>query len=201
MKRISIFLALLLTAGIVSAQVIDKNTSGSAGSLWVDGQNPLLDRTARREGDIITILISESSAASYAASTTTSKQDSNTLSTNLLNSLFGLLKVSPTTSSNSKGGGTGNTTQTGSLRARMSAVVKTVLPNGNLIVEGSRKIVVNKDAQLFKLMGIVRRDDIAADNSILSESIAQAEIYFKGKGQIADRQRKGILTTLLDWLF
>ena len=74
-------------------------------------------------------------------------------------------------------------------------------PNGHLIIEGTRKIVINRETQLFKLTGIVRRDDITPDNSVLSESIAQAEIRFEGKGQIANKQRQGLLSQLMDWLF
>jgi flagellar L-ring protein precursor FlgH len=83
----------------------------------------------------------------------------------------------------------------------LTAEVKFVTAAGNLIIEGSRKIVINKDTQLFKLTGLVRRDDILPDNSVLSEKLAQAEIRLEGKGQIADRQRKGLLTQVLDWLF
>ena len=69
------------------------------------------------------------------------------------------------------------------------------------MIEGTRTIVVNKETQLFRLTGIIRIQDIKPNNTVLSESIAQAEIRMEGKGQIADRQRKGILTTILDWIF
>lgn len=200
---IAVLAALLLSVGApVAAQVINKDDAGAAsGSLWVDGRNPFLDRTARKEGDLITILISESSIASFSASTSTAKQDSNSVTSNLLNSLFGLLSKDPVTGSNGKTSGSGTTSQNGTLRARLTAVVKSVMPNGNLVIEGTRIVTINKDSQTFRITGFVRRDDVAPDNTILSESIAQAEIAFEGKGQIADRQRKGVLTRLLDWLF
>lgn len=198
MKKLLLLLPMLTLA---YAQAIDKNESSATGSLWKDGSNPLLDRTARKEGDLVTILISEVTVASYGATTAATKADSNSLGTNVLNSVFGLLKPSPTSNASSSTGGTGTTTQNGTLRARLTAEVKAVTPQGNLVLEGTRSIVVNKETQLFRLSGIIRRDDIAPDNTVLSENIAQAEIRLEGKGTIADRQRKGIVTRILDWLF
>ena len=201
----AMILAAIASLGAMSyAQVIDKNATTDAstnGSLWVDGKSPFTDRTARRAGDLITILISESSVATLAANTSTSKKADNGIASNLLNSLFGILKIDPKTSANSTSTGTGTTSQNGSLRARLTAEVKSVTSTGNLIIEGTRTIVINKETQLFKITGVIRRDDVAADNTLMSESIAQAEIRFEGKGQVADRQRKGAITTVLDWLF
>ncbi len=184
-----------------AAQVVDKGEAGESGSLWQNGRNPLLDRTAREAGDLLTILISEQTVATYAASTSANKADNNTLGSNVLNSLFGLLKPAPTSNAASTNTGQGSTTQNGSLRARLTAEVKSITPRGHLIIEGTRTVVINQQTQIFKLSGIVRRDDIAPDNSVLSESMAQAEIRLEGKGSIADRQRKGLLTQVIDWLF
>lgn len=183
--------------------VIDKNAQGVSGSTWEDGKNPLLDRTARRAGDLLTILISESSVASFSATTTASKTSDMSAVQQVVKGLFGFLDLNGTkTATGSKtDNGTGQTNQNGSLRARLTAEVLAVTPNGHLIIEGTRKIVINRETQLFKLTGIVRRDDITPDNSVLSESIAQAEIRFEGKGQIANKQRQGLLSQLMDWLF
>ena len=83
----------------------------------------------------------------------------------------------------------------------LRAVVTKVMPNGNLIIQGTRFVKVNKDTHLVTFTGIVRRDDVRADNTILSEKIANAEISSDGKGQISERQRQGILAKLLSWLF
>lgn len=184
--------------------VIDKNGAAGSGSLWSDeAQNPMKDRTARREGDLLTILISESSVATFSASTTASKTQESSAVQDVLRGLFGFLDINRSRSSegSTSSNGTGTTNQNGSLRARLTAEVIAVTPRGHLILEGTRRIVINKETQIFKLTGIVRRDDIAPDNTVLSEAIAQAEIRFEGKGQIADKQRRGVLTQLLDWLF
>lgn len=70
-----------------------------------------------------------------------------------------------------------------------------------MVVEGTRVIKVNKEEQMITFTGIVREDDVLADNTVLSERVAEAKITNLGKGLAADRQRRGIITRILDWLF
>ncbi|MFY9233891.1 MAG: flagellar basal body L-ring protein FlgH [Fimbriimonadaceae bacterium] len=174
---------------------------GNPGSLFEQGtKNPFTDRIARGVGDIVTILISETSVASFAATTSANKDTGNNVLKGLgpvLQSLIPALS----TSANSNFTGGGNTTHTGKFLAAMSVKVIQVLENGNLVVEGTRDIKVNRDWQIFKLSGVLRRDDIRSDNTILSEKIADAQIVAESKGIISDRQRRGIITRILDWLF
>jgi flagellar L-ring protein FlgH len=198
MKRTSLLLVCAICA-TASAQgpVNDHNP----GSLFVQGQvNPLLDRTAQRPGDLLTILIGEFSNSSFSAATSASKSESNRVNASLGPILSRLIPELGTSASSSMAG-QGATSQSGRFVARMTVKVVEVLPNGNLIIEGRRWIQVNKELQSFKLTGIVRRDDVRSDNTILSEQIADAEIIAEGKGTIADRQRRGVITRLLDWLF
>lgn len=196
MKRLISISCALVVSGLAFGQSDD-----NPGSLWSDHlRNPYHQRTAHAEGDILTILISESTSASYTANTTTSKQDATNVSSPnipLIGGLFKSLGFGATSSTN----GAGSTAQTGALVARMTVVVRKVLPNGNLQIEGARTVHVNKDSQLVHLSGIVRPDDIAADNTVFSEKIADAIIRSEGKGQIADRQRQGIFTKILSYLF
>lgn len=163
--------------------------------------NPLLDRTARKPGDIITVIISESSLATFAANTATSKKEDNSITEILGPTLFKRLLPNLGTTGDTKTDGQGSTSQSGRLQARMTCTVMELTPSGNLVIEGTRGIRVNKETQLFYLNGVVRQDDVRSDNTVLSESIADAQIRVDGKGQISDRTRKGILTRLLDWLF
>lgn len=201
MKKRYIALALFLWCGRwASAQtpVSDDNP----GSLWPGSSynNPLLDHTARREGDIITIVVSESSIASFTAATSTSKKDANSTALTSIPLFSGILNGLGT-SANGSTDGKGTTSQTGNFQARITCTVKKVLPNGNMVIEGQRWIKINKDYQSFKITGIVRRLDVRVDNTVLSENVADAEIVADGKGQISDRQRRGFLTRLLEWLF
>ncbi|MES1227893.1 MAG: flagellar basal body L-ring protein FlgH, partial [Armatimonadota bacterium] len=159
-----------------------------------------LDRVARKKGDLLMVIIDEASLSTFTANTTTSKKVSNSTVSNVLNAInqfFGPFSNGADHSS----AGKGSTDQTSKMTARMSVIVKEVDSAGNLTIEGTRSLVTNKDTQTFVLTGVIRPFDISPDNTVVSTKIANAKISMAGKGQIADRQRKGILTTVLDWLF
>jgi flagellar L-ring protein precursor FlgH len=158
-----------------------------------------IDRIAHREGDILTVVVVENSSSTQSNSTSLTKTDANKV-TNGLPILQGLFS-SASTGVSSSNAGAGTTQATGTLTANISVVVKQVLPNGNLVIEGTRTITTNKDTQIFRLTGIVRPDDIATNDTVQSPNVANFNIEVTGKGQIADRQRRGILTRVLDWLF
>lgn len=169
-------------------------------------RNPYLDRTAKRAGDVLTVVVDESSTAALSANTTAAKKDSNAIDKLVTPFLKNIPLVKDflgglSTGANSSNSGSGATNGTTRLNAKISVVVKEVLPNGNLVIEGNRIVKVNKDLQIYKLTGIVRPDDVRRDNTVKSEAIAEANITTDGKGLIGDRQRRGILTRLLDWLF
>lgn len=191
-------LAALLAPGAIAQSEKDAD---KAGNLFcaAKGFNPFADRIARHEGDIVTVVINENSSSTYQAATSTKKTDSNSI-TNGIPLLQGLFAAA-STGANSSVAGTGQTSNSNVFTAQMSVIVKQVLPNGNLVIEGTRSVQTNKDTQTFKLTGIIRQDDIRSDNTVLSASINDARIVVDGKGQIANRQRQGILTKILDWLF
>ena len=197
MKKPILTFTLIAVFAAAHGQVDERNP----GSLWSQQYiNPLLDRTAKSEGDIVTILISEISSGTFSAATANAKNVNNSIS-KALGPIIGGLIPDMSTLGNTKTDAKGSTTQVGKLTARMTAVVKKVFPNGTMVIEGTRSVQVNKETQTFRLSGLIRRDDIRSDNTILSENIAEAQIKVDGKGQIADRQKRGILTRLLDWLF
>jgi flagellar L-ring protein precursor FlgH len=196
---------ILLTFSAVWASAQDQD----AGSLF-NGKikNPYLSRTAKCVGDILTIVVSESSAANYSVATQATKKDDNNvakamlpflsaLNVPLIDQLLGGLSTGAQSSNN----GTGSTTQSGRFSTRVAVTVREVQPNGNMLIEGTRLIKINKEEQQITFTGIIREDDIRADNTILSERVADARITNLGKGLAADRQRRGILTWILDWLF
>jgi flagellar L-ring protein precursor FlgH len=176
------------------------------GSLFpADYKNPAVDRTARGVGDILTVVISESSSSNMAASTSGTKKDSNQVGLPLIGALkLPLIKQiigDLSTSADSTVSGQGSTTASSRFSARISVIVKQVLPNGNMVVEGTRWIKVNKEETNITFTGLVRRDDVRADNTVISENVAEAKITNVSKGLIADRQRRGFITRFLDWLF
>jgi flagellar L-ring protein precursor FlgH len=181
----------------------------SEGSLWqaTGSMNALfINPKARQVGDILTIKVVESSSATNQAETTTDRTSSLGAGiTNFFNAekrypanqpFFNpFSKVAGTFESAFEG--TGTTKRSGDLTAYITVRVVEVLPNGNLKVQGSREVTVNKEKQLITLIGVVRSRDISAENMILSTYISDAQIIYDGVGVVNDRQKPGWLTALL----
>lgn len=175
---------------------------GNPGSLYKQGsRNPFADNVARNVGDVLTVIVSETTIANFNASTEATKSDNNGININLFNNVLDRLFRPVTTRANSTVSGDGDTRQSSNMAATMSVIVKSVMPNGNLVVEGHRTLITNKQTQTLVFSGIVRPTDIRPNNTVASANVAEAEIRMDGSGLIADRQRKGILTEILDWLF
>lgn len=170
-----------------------------AESLWVPGASLYTDTRARQIGDLVTLIIVEKTQASQAANTTTAKDASVSVGPGV-----GLLEdVVPLVSASGKDKLTagGTTTRGGSLQAKITTKIIDVLPNGNLAIEGRQTILLNGEAQEIVVSGVIRPDDIAGDNTVLSTYVADARISYKGAGALGDKQRPGLLTRILGWLF
>jgi flagellar L-ring protein precursor FlgH len=179
-------------------------TPRPSGSLWQDSGTGSLyqDFRARKVGDTITILVQESATANSQAATKASKAESGSFSG--LSSSFGPLNrlLKPLSMSNTESqDGQGSTNRTGSLTTRLSAIVKEVMPNGNLVIEATRDVTINAEKQKVTVRGIIRPVDVSAANTVSSISIADASIKMDGKGPVGDRQKKGILSRIFGWLF
>lgn len=187
----------------------------ASGSLWTEHNDMgslFTNPKARRIGDIVTIRIVESSSATNKASTQTGRSSSVSAS---VDGFFGLENDYPANTasfnpfSRVAGGvenefdGSGTTKRSGDLTATITARVVDILPNGNLIVMGSREVMVNREKQEITLSGIVRPRDISSENIILSNYIADAKISYSGSGVINDRQGPGWLARAIDkiWPF
>lgn len=190
MKKLSAAL-ILITALSVYGQDMRQNSYYSLFS----------DHKANRIGDAVTIIVFESSVASNNSETSSGRTSgigagfSGTVGTTTLP------KGDLSLGTNNKFEGAGATKTTGNVQTKISAVVDTVLGNGNLVIKGSRKIVINGEEQLVTIKGVVRPSDIDSDNSVLSYNISDAEINFSGSGIIDDSQKPGWLTKLFHWLF
>jgi len=191
-----------LASGV--ALVTTLTAHAGSGSLWKEdsSRSMFADKRARAVGDIITILVQESNSASKENSTKTSKSSSVDAG---LDTIF----YSPAVSKLfTKGGempaikfggsqsfdGGGKINNSERITARIAVRVVDVQPNGNLIIEGRRETFVSGEKQEAILRGIVRGEDIAANNTVISYNVSDASIKFISKGTITDNQRKG-------WLF
>jgi len=85
-----------------------------------------------------------------------------------------------------------------SFSARVSATVVDVKPNGTLVIEATKQIVVDKEEQIFKLTGVCRAEDILVDNTILSTQLANLTVSKQTKGSVHDNGKRGWLNGLID---
>jgi flagellar L-ring protein precursor FlgH len=170
-----------------------------AASLWNQGGGSLFtDLRAARTGDIVTVLVTETSKSDRRAETNLKKESDNNL--NLLN-FFGTKNPSWgqfNFEGDNEQKANGNITRSDTVTARIPARVMRMLDNGYLVIEGRRVIVVNDENQTLAFSGVIRPQDIGYDNTILSTQVADAEITMVGRGVLAEKQRPGILQRLFD---
>ena len=182
----------------------------SSGSIWQAHSISLTeDPKARRKGDVLTIVISETASASKEAKTDTSR--SSEVNAGMPNFLglekAGFIKNNVDLSNlinanvESTYGGSGSTSRQERLNATVTAKVVDVLPNGNLLIEGRRNVKVNNEDQIIIIEGTVRPADIGPNNIVNSIYIADAKISYSGKGIISDRQSPGWLMNVVDKLW
>ena len=191
-------IALALTAGTLFFSVAP---AVSAQSLWAEGgryRNVFSDRKAADVGDILTIVISESTTISDTRSSSNSKSGNTSLSAGI--GIFDFLKAASAGGSDSfKADGAAASRNT--TNANVTVTVVDVQPNGNLVLEGTQSIWNNKNEHKITFKGICRPEDVTANNTIPSTKIAGATVRFDGKGPLNAKQRQGILTQIFNFLF
>ncbi len=180
----------------------------SNGSLFSDA-NPgfVQDTRAVRVGDFVVININENANAQGDSNTNLSKQSNGTTSVNSLLGIVPAIKraypdVDPTQLLNfaSQAGfvGAATTERSGQLTGNIAVRVVKEMPNGDLFIEGTKVVLINNEEYHLYLSGLVRPTDIAQDDSVASTRIADAQIEFTGRGDLADQQRKGWFARILD---
>jgi flagellar L-ring protein precursor FlgH len=204
------------TAGPATTHRGNEYQSASEASLFQESTyyGFFQDLRAHKVGDLVTINIVETSKASKKADTNTARTSSIDAGINNLlgyEAKMGSWGVPHAFDNNAmvkasmanKFDGSGSTSRDESMTASITARVVRVLPNGNLFIEGTRKIRVNNETQNITLSGIIRPSDISPDNTVLSSYIANAKIDYTGKGPVSDKQRPGWLARVLDvvWPF
>ncbi|WP_439545764.1 flagellar basal body L-ring protein FlgH [Sandarakinorhabdus sp.] len=151
------------------------------------------DRRARRVGDLITIRLTERTTASKSASAGSNRESDTGIR---LPQFFPFTRVPPgaTQMGSSQGfTGGGSAEQNNELFGRITVTVAEVLPGGVLRVAGEKRLALNRGEEHLQISGLVRIDDLGADNSVESTRVADAHISFGGTGQVADNSRQGWL--------
>ncbi len=182
----------------VVARVLPAPTPRTDGAIYQAGQQMELfaDLKARRVGDVLTIRLTESTAASKSAQTKTAKTTGvNMTGPTIFGKTFTAAGVPLTTTLNSANSfdGTGSSTQGNSLAGSLTVTVMDVQPNGNLVILGEKTLRLNQGEEIVRVSGVVRSADIATDNTVTSDKIADARIIYSGKGVIDGSNRMGWL--------
>lgn len=150
---------------------------------------------AAQVGDIITILLVESTQASKSTAANTDRSGNVGLSppgTGILSKLF---SASDVAASGTQGfSGTGKASQSNSLSGEITVTVAQLFPNGTMLVKGEKGLTLNRGDEFIQISGLVRAADISPDNRVLSTRVADAKITYSGKGEIARASRQGWLS-------
>jgi flagellar L-ring protein precursor FlgH len=181
----------------VVARVLPPPTPRTDGAIYQQGQQIELfaDLKARRVGDVLTIRLTESTNASKNAATKTAKTTAvnNTGPTVLGRTITaGGVPIFTTTLSGADSfDGSGSSTQGNSLAGSLTVTVMAVQPNGNLVVQGDKTLKLNQGDEFVHVSGVVRGADIATDNTVSSDKIADAHISYSGRGVIDSANTMG----------
>jgi flagellar L-ring protein precursor FlgH len=183
----------------VVARVLPPPVPRTDGAIYQAGQQMELfaDLKARRIGDILTIKLNESTAASKNAVTKTTKTTSVADSAPTIFGQSMTVRGRPILSTTLNGAnafdGEGASTQSNSLAGSLTVTVTDVQANGNLVVQGDKTLKLNQGEEFVHIAGVIRPADIATDNTVTSDKIADARISYSGKGVTDSSNRMGWL--------
>lgn len=160
--------------------------SGFAGSLYQD-------KRALRVGDILTIVLDESTQSSKSAGTSFGKTSSIGIDVpTVLGKAYSNLETSAAAARDFDG--SAKSSQQNTLRGAIAVTVHKVLPNGTLLVKGEKSLRLNQGDEFIRLAGLVRLDDINRYNQVSSQSVANARISYAGRGVLNDSNSAGWLS-------
>ncbi len=168
----------------------------SPGSLWSSPAtlaDMASDFRARSVDDIVTIVVSEQASAVATGETKTSRaSNANAAITSAAGALSAAGRFANLLNMNSNQAltGDGTTSRTSTLTATLTARVVDVLPNGYLVIEGSKTTLVNSENQVITVRGVIRPADLSNANTVQSGSIAQLELKINGRGVVNDAIRR-----------
>jgi flagellar L-ring protein precursor FlgH len=168
-------------------------------ALWRDGSRAFFkDQRAAQVGDIVTILVNITDTADLKNNTTASRTGSEAMG---LPNLFGFEAAIPkvlagatasslvSANSTNANAGTAELKRNEAVTLRLAGVITQVLPNGNLVVSARQEVRVQSELRELQVSGVIRPQDIASDNTVLHDRMAEARIAYGGRGTLTDVQR------------
>ncbi|MCB9540624.1 MAG: flagellar basal body L-ring protein FlgH [Myxococcales bacterium] len=168
------------------------------------------DARAQSINDIVVVAIDERATAQRDTATETSRDDEQIAA---LTSFLGVIAELEENNPNFNGAtamnlasqhtfkGEGSTSRNDRVQATVPAMVRRVLPNGNLFIEGDRVVMVNSEEHHFYISGVIRPEDIDGNGVVNSSRMADAQIEFTGRGALTAGSEKGWFSSLLDYVW
>jgi flagellar L-ring protein precursor FlgH len=152
-------------------------------------------------GDVITVLLNESTQAARSQVGSISRNSTNDMLTPGLavlgNKLGGVMKGTDFSKTDISNKGTGTADQTASLNGSIAVAVVEVMPNGNLVLRGEKQLALTEGSEVIQVAGIIRPEDVAPNNTVQSRRLANAQIAYRGSGDLANATRAGWGTSAL----
>ena len=165
----------------------------SGGVFSSDALSLTSDARAYRVGDVVTVILQETTQASKRAGTSFNKGSSASVAPlGALGKTFG--KTGLDISADRSFNGDSTSTQQNALSGALTVIVQEVLPNGLLRVSGEKNMTLNQGEEFLRLKGYIRAADVDADNQVSSLRVANARIAYSAKGVLADANSPGWLT-------
>ena len=186
------------------------NAQRRPGSIYDPSGGPIglvANKTARTVGDLITVVINENQDVRNEETADLTKETDLRYQITNFDIKPNAFDVLPQMSalSNDSFNGTANYEKRGTFTARLTAVVADTLPNGNLVVNGRREIRIDGELKVIEFSGVVRRYDIAPNNTVQSEFVANAKVHYTGSGPLTrTTNRNGLgawIHTAVDFLW
>ena len=152
-------------------------------------------------GDVLTVVLNEATQAARTQNNNVSRESkNNVMPGGLLKSaasLGGLLGAPKLDGGNTASTGVGTADQKASLVGSVSVTITDVLPNGNLVLRGEKQLALSEGAEIIQVAGMIRPEDISPNNMVQSRRLANAQITYRGTGDLAAATRAGWGTSTL----
>jgi flagellar L-ring protein precursor FlgH len=151
-------------------------------------------------GDIITVLLNESTQAARTQNTDVSRESKNSLPTGFntkigsINPFFNGIDIN---NNNNSSKGAGKADQKASLEGSVAVTVVEILANGNLMVRGEKKLGLTEGTEVIQVSGVIRPEDVGPNSTVQSRRLANAQIAYRGSGDLANATRAGWGTSLM----
>lgn len=159
------------------------------------------DRRANAIGDVVTVVIVESTTAVQSADVGLKRTGESSATGG--SGLWGLMKLVPRASigGSTAQTGSGSTARNSRLTTTLTCRISEITPTGQLVIKGDRTMKINDDLQTLRFSGIARVEDVAQDNTLSSNMVANAQIEVFGKGPVEKHARPGLLNRIFELLF